>query len=127
MAASLLHAAAAAPSQPARTTFHPLASAPVSLRLARASSSSRRRLEASFRALSAGHRLAGRPRRVVAAFAGEETVSQPSLSEILARAAVSAPRLFPRSQAWLFRFRPTDPRSFSWSPIFHIWKEKKRC
>ncbi|CAO2195083.1 unnamed protein product [Urochloa humidicola] len=80
MAASLLHAAAAAaplqsPGQPARAgaaAFHPLASAPVSLRLARssASASSRRRLEASF---SAGHRVAGRGHRVVAAFAGEET------------------------------------------------------
>ncbi|CAL4960724.1 unnamed protein product [Urochloa decumbens] len=83
MAASLLlHAAAAAPLQspgpPARAgaaAFHPLASAPVSLRLlARTASSSRRRLEASY---SAGHRFAGRGaprgRRVVAAFAGEET------------------------------------------------------
>ncbi|OEL19825.1 Protein FATTY ACID EXPORT 3, chloroplastic [Dichanthelium oligosanthes] len=82
MAASLLHAAAPplqSPSRPARAggaaAFHPLASAPVSLRLAR--SSSRRRLEASFRALSAGHCFAGRgaprARRVVAALAGEET------------------------------------------------------
>ncbi|CAO1944614.1 unnamed protein product [Urochloa humidicola] len=79
MAASLLHAAAAlhSPCPPARAAaaaFHPLASAPVSLRLARSSSSSRRRLEGSF---SAGHRFAGRGaplvRGVVAAFAGEET------------------------------------------------------
>ncbi|CAL4946817.1 unnamed protein product [Urochloa decumbens] len=80
MAASLLlHAAPLqSPGPPARAgaaAFHPLASAPVSLRLpARTSSSSRRRLEASF---SAGHRFAGRGaprgRRVLAAFAGEET------------------------------------------------------
>ncbi|XP_062207274.1 protein FATTY ACID EXPORT 3, chloroplastic-like [Phragmites australis] len=70
MAASLVHAAAPLPSPG-------LASAP-SLRLARSSSStSRRRLEVSLRAVSAGHRLAGRGaprgRRVVAALAGEET------------------------------------------------------
>nr|CAB3478690.1 unnamed protein product [Digitaria exilis] len=81
MAAALLHAAAAAPlqgpNQPARAAFHPLASAPASLRLARSSPASRPRLEASFRALSAGRRFArsGRGRRVVAALAGEETGS----------------------------------------------------
>ncbi|XP_062224697.1 protein FATTY ACID EXPORT 3, chloroplastic-like isoform X2 [Phragmites australis] len=83
MAASLVHAVAAplpSPVQPARAgaaAFHPLASAP-SLRLARSSfSASRRRLEVSLRAVSAGHCLSGRGalrgRRVVAALAGEET------------------------------------------------------
>nr|CAB3474642.1 unnamed protein product [Digitaria exilis] len=80
MAAALLHAAAAAPlqgpSQPARAAFHPLASAPAaSLRLARSSPAPRPRLEASFRALSAGRRFAWRGRRVIAALAGEETGS----------------------------------------------------
>ncbi|CAO2146725.1 unnamed protein product [Urochloa humidicola] len=78
MAASLLHVAAApfhSTGPPAHAAaFHPLASTPVSLRLARPSASSRRRLEASF---SAGHRFAARGasrvRRVVATFAGEET------------------------------------------------------
>ncbi|WVZ68381.1 hypothetical protein U9M48_017327 [Paspalum notatum var. saurae] len=79
MAASLLHAAAAAaaplqsPAQPARAAFHPLASAPP-LRLPRSSLPSNRRLEVS---LPAAHRFAwrGAPRgrRAVAALAGEET------------------------------------------------------
>uniref|UniRef100_A0A804M4L4 FRIGIDA-like protein n=1 Tax=Zea mays TaxID=4577 RepID=A0A804M4L4_MAIZE len=85
MAATLLHAATASlqsSSQPARagagaaTAFHPLASTP-SIRLARSSFSSNRRLEVSLRAVLAGHRFAGRGaprgRRVVAALAGEPT------------------------------------------------------
>ncbi|XP_066312799.1 protein FATTY ACID EXPORT 3, chloroplastic-like [Miscanthus floridulus] len=82
MAASLLHTATASlqsPTQPARAgaaAFHPLASAP-SLRLARSSFSSSRRLEVSLRAVSPGHCFAGRGaprgRRVVAALAGEQT------------------------------------------------------
>jgi hypothetical protein len=93
MAATLLHAATASlqsSSQPARagagaaTAFHPLASTP-SIRLARSSFSSNRRLEVSLRAVLAGHRFAGRGaprgRRVVAALAGEPTVSQPSLRD----------------------------------------------
>ncbi|KAF0922052.1 hypothetical protein E2562_024004 [Oryza meyeriana var. granulata] len=86
-AATLVHAAASSPLQgsspaPARAVaFHPLASSPF-LRLAcaaAASSSSRRRLDAPFRALSADPRLAAgwgalRTRRVVATFAGEESV-----------------------------------------------------
>ncbi|KAL5229028.1 hypothetical protein ABZP36_017293 [Zizania latifolia] len=83
MAASLVHAAAASPLQgshpPAPAAFHPLVNSPF-LRLAcTSSSSSRRRLDAPLRALSAGPRLAAgwgapRARRVVAAFAGEESV-----------------------------------------------------
>nr|ACG33245.1 non-green plastid inner envelope membrane protein [Zea mays] len=84
MAASLLHAAAAAASllsstQHARAgaaAFHPLACAP-SLRLTRSSFSTNRHLEISLRAISASRRFAGRgaprDRRVVAALAGEQT------------------------------------------------------
>ncbi|CAD6236203.1 unnamed protein product [Miscanthus lutarioriparius] len=79
MAASLLHAATASLQSSTRAgaaAFHPLASAP-SLRLARSSFSSSRRLEVSLRAVSPGHRFAGRgaprDRRVVAALAGEQT------------------------------------------------------
>ncbi|GJM92726.1 hypothetical protein PR202_ga09220 [Eleusine coracana subsp. coracana] len=76
MAASLVHAVAA-PGQPAARAFHPLASAPALLRLARSPSSSRRGIEVSLRAVSAGPRgLVGRGalrgRRVVAALAAEE-------------------------------------------------------
>eukprot|EP00267_Zea_mays_P056473 XP_023156509.1 uncharacterized LOC100273380 isoform X1 [Zea mays] len=84
MAASLLHASAAAASllsstQHARAgaaAFHPLACAP-SLRLTRSSFSTNRHLEISLRAISASRRFAGRgaprDRRVVAALAGEQT------------------------------------------------------
>ncbi|KAL5209624.1 hypothetical protein ABZP36_005247 [Zizania latifolia] len=64
----------------APVAFHPLVNSPF-LRLAcTSSSSSRRRLNAPLSALSAGPRLAAgwgapRARRVVAAFAGEESVS----------------------------------------------------
>lgn len=121
MAASLLHAATASlqsPTQPARAgagaaAFHPLASAP-SLRLARSSFSSSRRLEVSLPAVSPGHRFAGRggaprDRRVVAALAGEQTVSQPSLSEILASVAVSGGEILVFSGVFFFfGFSPTD-------------------
>nr|BAJ85311.1 predicted protein [Hordeum vulgare subsp. vulgare] len=80
MAASLLHAAAssplAGPNPAARAAFRPLASSPF-LRLARSSPDRRSRLDAPPRALSGGARLAAslRPRRFVAALAGEEPMS----------------------------------------------------
>ncbi|KAM3333381.1 hypothetical protein ACQJBY_028457 [Aegilops geniculata] len=83
MAASLLHAAAssplAGPNPAARAAFRPLASSPFP-RLARSSPDRRARLDASLRALSGGARLAAgvaapRPRRFVAALAGEEPMS----------------------------------------------------
>ncbi|XP_006644917.3 protein FATTY ACID EXPORT 3, chloroplastic [Oryza brachyantha] len=87
MAASLVHAAASSPlpsssPAPARPgpSFHPLASSPfLRLSCAAASSSRRLRLDTPLRALSAGPRLAAgwggpRTRRVVATFAGEESV-----------------------------------------------------
>ncbi|VAH81083.1 unnamed protein product [Triticum turgidum subsp. durum] len=83
MAASLLHAAAssplAGPYPAARAAFRPLASSPF-LRLARSSPDRRARLDFPLRALSGGARLstgvaALRPRRFVAALAGEEPMS----------------------------------------------------
>ncbi|EEC71716.1 hypothetical protein OsI_04240 [Oryza sativa Indica Group] len=91
MAASLVHAAAASasPAPAARVgAFHPLASSSPFLRLACATASSpstrrRRCLDAPLRALSAGSRLAAgwgapRTRRVIATFAGEESVGSES-------------------------------------------------
>jgi hypothetical protein len=67
----------------------------------------RRRLEVSLPAVSPGHRFAGRggaprDRRVVAALAGEQTVSQPSLSEILASVAVSGGEILVFSGVFFF-------------------------
>ncbi|KAL5221972.1 hypothetical protein ABZP36_026685 [Zizania latifolia] len=86
MAASVVHAAASSPLQgsrppaPAPAAFHHVASSPFVRLACTTSSSSRRRLDAPLRALSAGPRFAAgwgtpRARRVVAsAFDGEESV-----------------------------------------------------